>query len=455
MVIGSKIALFDAPPSMLKKMKDALELHNPAYGQALKRNPNARIFLSPYIKYWEEKNGVFYCGRGLEDRIFSYAEKHDIELEWSERTVKPYFPSKSTIQLRPYQEGVPEDALRAGEHGMLDLSPGFGKTIVSLRMAELLQTTALFVVPKKSIMDQYVVDIKKYFGFDAGVIGGGKLDVQPFTVATMQSLQRLMKKIRPEDAKHLSEYFGYVMADECHTTVPKKSRDVIEFFCPRHLYGQSGTIMRTDEQDEALEFMYGKVLVKGEIEQAKPTVEVHRFFGRIAMGEYHDIIDEQINDYERNKLIATVLEGEIAAGHKIIVLTKRTKHRDALLHHLRELVPERADRFVALSTRGTAQARTDELASLRSGDAPFDVLFATVNLAATGLDIPTISAVLFAGDLKSRILQIQGVGRARRILEGKKESKIIEIVDEGNPILRRQGKYRLGFYEEQNWEVKS
>lgn len=454
MIIGSKIALIDTPPAMLTSMKKALSLHNPAYGQALKRNPNARIFLSPKINYYEEKDGIFYCGRGLEERVHSYAEHHHLDLEYYERTVKPTFRAQSSIVLRPYQEGVPEQVISAGDHGVLRLDTGFGKTVVALRMAELLQTTALFVVPKKSILGQFVAEIEKYFGMKAGIIGDGKFDVQPFTVATIQTLQKKIKSLHPDDAKKLSEYYGAVFVDECHTTVPKKSRQVVEFFPARHLYGLTATNRRTDEQGEALDFMYGKVLADGKMERASPTVEVTPYRGKIPMGEYPDIIEDQVNDYERNKLIASRVVEETRAGRKVLVLTKRVSHYDTLLHLIRELAPESADRFIALRGTGSSKERAAALTDLRSGSVDFSVLLGTFSLLSTGVDIPSLDTLIIAGDLKSDVLTEQSAGRILRLFEGKKDPLILDIADFGNPILARQAKARQMFYNEQGWIIK-
>ncbi len=455
MLIGSKIALIDAPKTMVEDMKKALSLHNPAYGQALKRNPNSRFFLSPTIPYYEIKNGIFYCGRGLEERIINYAENHNLDLEWYEKTVMPTFESKSTIALRPYQEGVPELAISSGDHGILRLDTGWGKTFCALRMAELLRTTALFIVPKKSILGQFVADIEKFFGMKAGIIGDGTFDVQPFTVATIQTLQKKIRSLHPDDAKKLSEYYGAVFVDECHTTVPKKSRQVIEFFASRHLYGLTATNRRTDEQGEALDFMYGKVLADGKMERATPTVEITSFGGKIPMGEYHDIIEDQTNDYERNKLIATRVVEEASRGRKILVLTKRVEHYDRLLHNIRELAPGSADRVIAIRGAGSSKARAAALADLRSGSGDFSVLLGTFSLLSTGVDIPSLDTLVIAGDLKSDVLTEQSAGRCQRILEGKPNPRIIDFWDVGNPILKRQGVLRQAWYKSLGWIIKS
>lgn len=454
MLIGARIALFDAPEPMLKALKTALSLKNPAYYQALKRSPNGRCFLSPLVKYYEhdKKTGIFYCGRGMEQRIRDYCEKHEIELEDYERTAKPHYPTHSTITLRPYQEGVPEQ-IAAGDHGIIRMDTGSGKTVVMLRVAELLQTTALFIVPKKSIMGQFVADIEKYFGFKPGVIGDGTFDVQPFTVATMQTLQRKIESMPKEFADNLSQYFGSVFVDECHTTVPKKSRRVVESFAARHLYGATATNRRTDEQGEALDFMFGPVLVDVKMERAIPRVDILSYKGKIAMGEYGEIIEDQTKDYERNKLIAARVVEEISLGRRVLVLTKRIEHCEKLLHELHELAPERADSIIALRSSGSTSARMATMADLRSGVSDFAVLLGTFSLLGTGMDCPALDTLVIAGDLKSDILQEQSVGRIQRLFEGKPDPLVIDVADDGNPILKRQAKAREQFYKEQNWII--
>lgn len=454
MIIGSKIALADVPPEMLKSMKKALSLHNPAYGQALKRNPHARIFLSPKITYYTEKNGVFFCGRGLEDRVHSYAEHHNIELEWYERTVKPVYESRSSIVLRPYQEGVPE-TIAAHDHGIIKLATGFGKSLIALKLHEIQRTTTLIIVPKKSILGQFVKDVEKYFGFTPGIFGGGKKNIQPLTIATMQSLQNALKTMDKENKRIMSEYFGMIICDEVHGATTKKARQVIESFTPRYLYGMSATPFdRSDEQGEALKFIFGPVLVDKDVERKTPTVKVVKFEGKIPAGEYHDSVSDQINDYERNKLIASLVAQEVALGRKCLTITKRVLHSEMLYGLVRDLLPEMSDRIIILSSTGSAEARASELDDLRSGRRDFSVILGTMQLTSTGVDIPMLSSLVLAGDLKSRLLSIQSFGRILRLFGDKADPVIVDVWDTGNPYFRKQGLERQKFYRENKWKVE-
>ncbi len=453
MIIGSRIALADAPTELIHGMRGALSLNNPAYWQAKKRNPHAQFFMSPEIKYFEERNGYFFCGRGLEERVTNWCDKYDIECETIDRTSLPFAPWVSTIKLRDYQEGVPEEIVEH-EHGVIRLDTGFGKTVVGLKIAELLKTTTLFIVPKKSILGQFAADIEKYFGVKPGILGDGKKTIEPLTVATIQTLQRFLKELPEEQQKQLAQYFGCVIVDECHTTVPEKSRRVIEFFAPRYLYGMTATARRTDEQGEALEFMYGSVIIDRKMDRKTPTVCTVPFTGAIPMGEYHEIIEEQTNDHARNQLIATLVAKEVLAGRKVLVLTKRVAHYDRLLHHIRELAPASADRIIALGSDGSATARAAQLDSLRAGDTDFNCLLGTFSLLSTGVDVPSLDTLVIAGDLKSDVLTEQSAGRILRLFEGKPDPIIYDINDTDNFILKRQARARQVFYKENNWVVE-
>ena len=447
MVIGSRCALFDAPEELLRELRQSLSLENPAYFQALKRSPNGRIFMSRYLKYYEEKNGIFYCGRGLEERVHAYCGERGIELEFSERTSRPVYPTTSTIKLRPYQEGVPEDVIMGASHGVVKMATGAGKSIVALRIAELLRTTALFIVPKKSIMQQFANDIEKYFGAKPGIIGEGKFDVQPFTVATIQTLQRMIPKMRKEDLAHLSSYYGAVFVDECHTVIPAKSRTVIEAFAPERLYGLTATDRRGDGQGEAIRFVFGENLCDVRVDQAVPSVRIARYAGRIPMGEYADIIEYQTNDYERNKLVASVVAEQASQGRRVLVLCKRVAHCEGLSGMLKDL------RVIALKSDANGKETADTVARIRDGSLPFDCVVGTFSLLSAGTDFPSLDTLVFAGDVKSDILQEQSIGRVRRLFEGKKDPLIVDVQDSGNFILARQAKARNEFYKAQGWVI--
>lgn len=413
-----------------------------------------------YYTSSKDEGGWLRIPRGHLSRVKDLAE------EVVDETVDAPAKLTSTIKLRPYQEGIPERVV-AHREGILRLGTGFGKSVLALKVAELLQQKTLIIVPRTHIKAQFEAEIERYFQFDPRKLGAG------IKVCTLQSLLRAKARAASDlgssNGAHSvgsSEGFGLVIVDECHTSVAQKSRAVIQSLAPKYLYGLTATPRRSDGQGEAIGFLFGPILVEGDLPRTAPSVELVPFHGHIPVWEYAEIIKHQTENEERNALIASIVQREASAGRKVLVLTKRVAHYEVLYElcvgagaHTRggvgaEQNPLREDnRFVKLSSTGSAKARALELDSLRSGSRDFSVLFGTHSLLGTGFDCAALDTLIFAGDLKSDVLTEQSVGRVLRLFEGKPTPRIIDIQDVNNVLLFRQAKERRKFYEKQGWQV--
>jgi superfamily II DNA or RNA helicase len=250
--------------------------------------------------------------------------------------------------------------------------------------------------------------------------------------------------------KSISSTFGCVLVDEAHLFVPKKSREVIETFNSKFRYGFTATPKRTDEQSEAIFFLFGPIRVKRELPSATPKVKLIPFYGEIPILEYAKIIDYQSTNSERNNLICKLVLLEASRGRRVLVLTKRIGHFEEVYRLLRERNTDPPSQIFKL--------RSDEdnrhlLQELRSNTKTFKVLLGTYSLLSTGVDIPSLDTLILAGDLKSEVLTEQSGGRIRRLFEGKQEPLIIDMQDMGNKILALQAKARLKFYKSANWQI--
>jgi superfamily II DNA or RNA helicase len=74
-------------------------------------------------------------------------------------------------------------------------------------------------------------------------------------------------------------------------------------------------------------------------------------------------------------------------------------------------------------------------------------------MLSTGTDIPALDTLIFAGDLRSDVLQEQSAGRILRLFRDKQHPKIIDFVDNKTGILNHQGKARIRWYKKQGWEI--
>lgn len=454
MTIRNKLYLKDVPPDLLKKLKQALTLPNPMY-ETLRRMGNKRaLYACPKVfRYYEEdkETNEIIVGRGMLRRIRDYMEKQGSPLYVTDQRVTRgpgYKGVQSTIELREYQYGVIEE-IKQQEEGIIRLDTGFGKTIIAIKLIAELGEKCIFIVPRTSLLEQFKTEAAKWLGVEVGVVGAGQEDVRDITVATIQTLVR-----RPALVAELSGVFGLQIVDECHTVIPEKSRKAVEAFKPKYRYGLTATPRRTDKQGDALEFLFGPIVVDRELPKANPSVRMERLnHDSYTAYEYAEIISKQTSDTLRNRRIADIVREETARGRRVLVLTKRIIHFEAI----REICLETEDpeHCIEVASRTSSKARADLLADLRSGARPFNSIFGTFSLLSTGVDIPSLDTIIFAGDLKSDVLTEQAVGRVRRIFEDKQDPLIIDIWDTGNKVLYRQGLARKKFYEEKNWNIQS
>lgn len=414
-------------------------------------NVRATYGVPEFFKYYEENKttGELIIGRGLQKAFETYCERFGYSFELIDRTYAPASHFTTNIKLRDYQEGAVEHIINSGQTGIIKLGTGWGKSIIAIRLIEVLATRALILVPRSHLKEQFITDIRQYCGFTPGSLeDASKTDV-PIIVSTLQAARLFLSKSLPRDREEFSRLFGVVCVDEAHGTVPQKTRQVIEAFAPKYLYGLTATPRRTDQQGKALEFIYGPILIDKELPREQPDVEIHDFRRHIASYDYAEIISEQVSRSDRNDFISDIIERELKLGRRVLVLTKRIEHYTTL----HDSLALRGIEVVKLESKGNPKERAKQINALRDLDYDFHCLVGTFSLLATGVDIPALDTLVIAGDLKSDVLAEQSAGRILRLFKGKQRPKIVDILDSGNKILLRQGKERQKFYKSQNWPI--
>lgn len=427
------------------KIKETLRLKNPSYEQAIRTNPKARYALSQWIKYYQEQeDGSLEIPLGCWRRTKDFLERSNCKVTVEDRRVsQPVDVRQSTIKLRDYQQGIPERCLEAPE-GIFRLATGMGKTVVALKVHEILKQKTLYIVPRLDLLDNVSQEYEHYFGTTPGIIQGNKFDIKDFTVATIQSLQKRIAR-----GVLSSQEFGLVIADEIHLYVPAKSRRAIQHFSPRFLYGFTGTLDRTDGQGAAISWMFGPTLEDRDLPGLVPKVRVATYSGSIPTFQYSESVDLQVSNERRNQLIVDLLRKSVTEGRRVICLTKRVEHYQLLGTLLAEYL---GDGIVICNSDDKRVARKEKMAQLKiSSD--YKVIFGTLALLGVGVDIPSADTLLIAGDLKSSVLTTQAVGRIRRLFDGKKQPEVIDIYDSGCVYFRKQGKLRQKHYESLGWEI--
>jgi superfamily II DNA or RNA helicase len=329
----------------------------------------------------------------------------------------------------------------------LKLGTGFGKTLIALDLSQRSGQKTLIIVHRQHLMEQYITEIKKFFpGMRIGIIKGQERTIGDITIAMSQTLERMFKN------KTLSTYenqFGLVIVDECHEYITKKRLKVIQSFNSRNFYGMSGSPERTDEQDKAITFTFGRVLTDHALPQIPPTIHVVKSNIAIPAREYHLMIEEHVANLERNALICRLAMNQKAEDRKTLILVKRVEH----LRRLEKILDDVVEGFIPIYAKMPAKEKTKLFADLRSGEKSFSILAGSYSLLATGSDFPSLDTLLLAGDLRSRVLSKQSVGRIMRLFKGKQDPLVVDIRDRNNPILENQFKERRKLYKKLGWKL--
>jgi superfamily II DNA or RNA helicase len=176
-------------------------------------------------------------------------------------------------------------------------------------------------------------------------------------------------------------------------------------------------------------------------------------FARIelpATAGIQDVFRHLANDLTRTKAIATETKAAFEQGRKVLVLTERTEHLDALLQALSARM---APPFV-LHGRMSKTQRAAVISGLDAlpPEAP-RILLATGKLVGEGFDHPPLDTLVLAMPISWKGTLQQYAGRLHREHASKTDVRIIDFVDTGHPALLRMWDKRQRGYRAMGYRV--
>ncbi len=165
-----------------------------------------------------------------------------------------------------------------------------------------------------------------------------------------------------------------------------------------------------------------------------------------------DVFRHLANDQGRTEAIADEVRDAVGQGRKVLVLTERTEHLDAIKAALDGLEPVP---FV-LHGRMPKKQRAALVADLDAlpPDAP-RVLLSTGKLVGEGFDHPPLDTLVLAMPVSWRGTLQQYAGRLHREHASKTDVRIIDFVDTGHPALLRMWDKRQRAYRVMGYRVGS
>ena len=347
--------------------------------------------------------------------------------------VKDYMASICSFSPRPYQvEGV-HDALRYNRR--LLISPtASGKSLMIYSLVRYYVDKGqkiLLVVPTTSLVEQMYKDFQEY-GWDSDSYchkiysGREKYHDLPVTITTWQSIYKLDRKF--------FEQFGVVIGDEAHQF---KSKSLIGIMTKLHhakyRFGFTGTLDGTQTHKWVLEGLFGpsyKVTKTAELMETGyvSKLDINCIVLKHPPKKFEVFEDEVqfiITHNKRNNFIKNLVSK--LDGNTLVLFSRIEAHGEPLFDLINNNVGE--DRKVFFVHGGVNTEERESIREITENEVNA-VIVASYGVFSTGINIKNLHNVIFASPSKSRIRNLQSIGRVLRKGKNKDKATLYDIADD-------------------------
>lgn len=423
----------------------------------------------------DERRKILYIPRGFGAfALQSVLETDLVEIkDFVEDIDNIHMPRQVRIKLKngvDYKEeyaDIQEDAVKFLVHTpdsqrILTLDVGFGKTFCTIFAAAKMNVATLIIC--KGLTDQWIREIEKYTVHKEGkgiykILGEDTIvkllkEKDPKDVFYVCSADTFRSALdRGESLQELVEHLGIGLKvfDEFHRNFVSNNRIDLRMQVRDTIY-LTATVGRSDEiQDRVFKRVYAKVPIHGThthmIKQyyhvqlvnydTKPrTYDIARctlrqgfnpkIYFKYLLGDQHRLMYfYSILKYYTKRML------DADPDAKVLIIVDSLSMIKVLKEMLQKSLKIPIGTYCGLVP--DVEARKKELLK--------KVIFATLNLGSTGLDIPNLRLVISATTFRSPITTRQTLGRLR-FIEGK-AVYIADLCDFGFPSMRQQRLSRL------------
>ncbi len=355
--------------------------------------------------------------------------------------------------LRPDQERAAA-AMLQHDAGVLCAPTAFGKTVTAAAIIARRGVNTLVLVHRTELLKQWQERLQAFLGVGKGVvgtIGGGKAKpTGRIDIAVMQSLSR------QGEVSALVDNYGQVIVDECHHVGAASFDAILKRTKAKFVLGLTATPIRRDGQQPIIFMQCGPIRHTA----ARPASAPHDLevvprsrSSRIELpttAGIQDVFRHLAQDLARTEAIAAEISVAFEQGRKVLMLTERTEHLDAICAALTAQVPHPFVLHGRMSKKQRAAliAELDALAP----EAP-RVLLATGKLVGEGFDHPPLDTLVLAMPVSWKGTLQQYAGRLHREHASKTDVRIIDFVDTGHPALLRMWDKRQRGYRAMGYRV--
>ena len=415
---------------------------------------------------------------GLLDKLVQFCENHgytykfldneyygspfEVNEDISYEGVKDYMASICNHSPRKYQIQGVYDALK--HNRKLLISPtASGKSLMIYSLVRYYvakERKILLVVPTTSLVEQMYKDFFDY-GWNADsychriYAGKEKEHDLPVTITTWQSVYKLPRSFFVD--------YDVVIGDEAHLF---KSKSLISIMskleCAKHRFGFTGTLDGTQTHKWVLEGLFGpsykvtktdELIKQGHLSQLDIQCLVLKHPPQ-KFEVYNDEIEYLIKHEQRNKFIRNLA---LDLKGNSLILYSRVEAHGAVLYDL--INKDKKDNQKVFFVHGGVDAESREQIREITENEKNAIIVASYGTFSTGINIRNLHNIIFASPSKSRIRNLQSIGRVLRKGANKVKAILYDIADDCTHKSRRNYTLnhfieRIKIYNEENFNYE-
>jgi superfamily II DNA or RNA helicase len=400
--------------------------------------------LYPYILNWCKENNVQVVdGTKIKDT--------KVDISKVDEFIKAL---KIPMDVRDYQKEAFIHAVQ--KNRCLLLSPtASGKSLIVYLLTRFnqlrIKNKILIIVPTTSLVEQLYKDFKDY-GYNSDKYvhriyeGHGRETDKQIIISTWQSIYNQPKKWFSQ--------FDMIVGDEAHLfKAVSLTKIMTKLTKCKYRVGLTGTLDGTKTHKLVLEGLFGnvnKVVSTTELQEKGKLADLKIFCLVLQHGKterdflkdknYQEEMDFLVTNDKRNKFIRNLVTG--LQGNTLCLFQYVEKHGQKL----KEMIEEKADDKKIFYVHGGVEAEEREKIRFITEKSDNAIIVASFGTFSTGINIRNLHNIVFASPSKSRIRNLQSIGRGLRLKDNKSEATLYDISDD----LTHNGKenYTLAHFRE-------
>ena len=299
----------------------------------------------------------------------------------------------------------------------------------------------IIIVPTTNLVEQLYSDFEDYSSFNGFPVndycqklysGQSKEFTRHVLITTYQSIMRWT----PQEFRNHN--IDVAIIDEAHLAKAKMITKIMESLTTtKYRIGLTGTLDGTLTNSLVIEGLTGPIhkvistkelMDDGHVTELKIKCILLQYSNETKKAasrlKYQDELNYLVTNPKRNQVITSMALS--CSGNTLILFQFVEKHGKVLYEMIKEKAKNRNVYFIY---GNTSAAEREEIRKKIESEVD-SIIIGSYQTVSTGINIPSLENIIFASPSKSRVRNLQSIGRGLRLKEGKNHCILFDIADD-------------------------